>query len=287
MGVRGRYQPDPPAGSDDPLGVGDVPIFTPSDSQPIGVPADYQARPWEDPRTYSYDSRGRIVPVPQGRRRGSLTPVSSGKGGDEAWPYYDGDEFFPGQLSPQAIAQLQRQMAALGLLPPNARFRLGVWDQASQKAYRTLLAYANQQGMSFQQAMAHMEATGMNATVDEFGNLVTGEGQTQEPLPTRTSNPDELKLVFRKAVIDTLGQGWDEGKIDQMVRSYNDLEVKQQRAAYDAELTGGNVVSVPSPEAFAVTQATTQDPAAAQGEEMLGFMDEFQQLVTSPAWGAS
>jgi len=140
--------------------------------------------------------------------------------------------------------------------------------------------------MNYKQALTHMEATGMNFTVDELGNIIPVDQQTRAPLVTQTTDPEELKLVFRKAVIDTLGQGWDQGKIDQMVRSYNDLETKQQRAAYDAELTGGNVVSVPSPEAFITAQATEQDPAAAQGQDMLEYMDDFLKHATSPAWGS-
>lgn len=282
MAPRRRYQED---NSDDPLDMGDVPLPPdPSTAGPIGVPSDYETRPYTD-----YTPQQRDIAAGYGYEppvRGKPTSVATGKGGDGAWPYYDGDEYFPGQLSPQSIAALQRQMAQLGLLAPNARFRLGVWDAASQKAYRTLLAYANQQGMSYKQALNHMEATGANFTVDEFGNIIPMGESGQEPLPTRTTNPEELKLVFRRAVIDTLGQGWDTAKIDQMVRSYNDMEVKQQQAAYDAEMTGGNVVSIPSPEAFAVTQAQTQDPAAAQGEEMLGFMNDFLALSNDPQWGS-
>lgn len=281
---RRQTPPTTVGGSDDPLGIGDIPEYNPDTASPIGVPSDYSTRPYSDISPRQRDiMAGYGMDVPE---RGKQTSVSSGKGGDDKWPYFDGDEYFPGQLAPESIAALQRQMAQLGLLPPNARFRLGVWDATSQKAYRALLAYANQQGMSYKQALNHFSSTGANFTVDEFGNIVPMGDAGSEPLPTRTTDPEELRLVFRKAVIDTLGQGWDDSKIDSMVRSYNDIEVKQQLAAYDAELTGGNVVSVPSPEAFAVTQATTEDPAGAQGEEMLGFMEDFQQLVTSPAWGA-
>jgi len=278
-----RYLPD-----DDPLDVGELPQLPTDSSGPIGVPSDYETRPWE----YKFAPFDPSIPrrfgetASQELRRGDMTSVSTGKGGDDKWPYYDGDEFFPGQLPPESVAALQRKMAEIGLLSPSTRFRLGVWDDASRKAYRLLLAYANQQGMNYKQALTHMEATGMNFTVDELGNIIPVDQQTRAPLVTQTTDPEELKLVFRKAVIDTLGQGWDQGKIDQMVRSYNDLETKQQRAAYDAELTGGNVVSVPSPEAFITAQATEQDPAAAQGQDMLEYMDDFLKHATSPAWGS-
>lgn len=268
----------PPPGSGDPLDIGEIPDYDPSTSSPIGVPSDYETRPYStmDPRQRDIMA-GYGVNTPE---RGPLTPVSSGQGGDAEWPYYDGDEYFPGQLAPDSIAMLQKQMASLGLLSPNTRFRLGVWDAASQKAYRSLLAYANQQGMNYKQALTHMESVGMGFTVDEFGNIIPVGMEAEQPMPTQTTSPEELKLVFRAAVIDTLGQGWDQEKIDRMVASYNDMEIKQQRAAYEADLSGGNVVGIPSPEAFAVSYAEEQDPAKAQGEDMLGFYNEFIDTVT-------
>lgn len=39
-----------------------------------------------------------------------------------------------------------------------------------------------------------------------------------------TSDPDDLRRVFRQAVIDALGEKWDQARIDQMVAAYRDKE---------------------------------------------------------------
>lgn len=270
-----RSQDEPGGGGNsDPAGLDiNIPDYNPNAKGPIGVPDDYVA------------TRPRVSHIGD---VGSADAAAAQAGVQRETPpqYYDGDEFAPGQQSPDEIAQLQRTMASIGLLSPNTRFRLGVWDESSQKAYRGLLAYANQQGLDFRVAMMNLMSTGGNYKVDEHGNIVSvDQAPDISQLPTKTTNPEDLRQVFRAAVIDTLGQGWGDDKINQMIGAYNQAEIAQQQQSYQAELSGGNVESVASPQAFATSYAQEQDPSAAAGQNFLDYTDEFGQMLQSGAWG--
>lgn len=246
-----RFQED-----DDPLGVGEpeFPTELGTKKAPIGVPDDYTTQ-------YS--------PLPR-----EVAPVSRPP------RYFDGDEFMPVQFSPDKIADLQRQLVAVGLLRPGIRIGVGDWDEPSIDAFYRLLGYANQNGISWKAALNKLSTEGAGfSEVDEFGNLVPVGQSAGELVPTRTTPPEELRRVFRTAVIDTLGQGWDEGRIESMVSSYQAMEIQRQQEAFSAEGTSQNIVGIPSPESFAIEQAETAEPGRAQAEQGLDYANQFMDLI--------
>lgn len=190
--------------------------------------------------------------------------------------YFDGDQWAPASLPPEQLAALQKAMVQAGLLKPG-QAQLGVWDQPSMSAYTELLAFANASGSDVATALkqwgtAHDQQPG---------------GDIRAPLTVRVTNPDDLKAVFRKSVIDTLGQGWDSDKIDRMVAAYQGVETEAQQQQYAMTGsgsqtdpgTGGTVVNPPNPQTFAETQARQENPDLAQEHDSLGFIDAFNQLV--------
>lgn len=260
-----RYQQE-----DDPLDVGEIPL--PPDLTgpvPIGVPPGYK-------------STKVLRPAP--RRPGEVTGEAGGYVVPVRPQYFEGDELMPSQMSPDRIADLQREMVAAGMIRPGARISMGVWDDASVDGYYRLLAYANRGGMTWMAALNKIKASGAGFfEVDEQGNLVPVGEEAADQIPTRTTPPEELRQTFRRAVIDTLGQGWSEDQINSMVSAYNSMEIERQREAISAEGTSRNVVGVPSPEAFIVEQATQTDPGRAQAEQGLDYMNQFMALVGR--WG--
>lgn len=218
-------------------------------------------------------------------RGGFSTPIT------QSPRYYDGDQDVPGSFSADRVMELQQNLAKTGLLTGN--FTLGYYDETTRKAYQRLLEMANRAGLDADQLLQEM--TGMaGATgggtwgVDEFGNIVrTGEGSGSElpPLVTRTTDPSVLRQVFRRAVIEQLGEGWDKGQIDGMVAAYNKMEQDRQKAAYDQQLTGGSYVDIPSPEGWIAAQAQERDPARAQKHEAMSMMDDTLGMLADTAWG--
>ena len=247
--------------------------------------------------------RGYTVMAP--RSQESLRGMSAR--GAEAWSglhaqgprYFDGDEFKPSNEGFDAIIEKQRALAIAGYLDPNdPDLRWGKWDSTTRSAYRALLEEANGSGMT---ADAMLQESAMSFAnpgggggggagggggggrggsweIDpNTGELVFVEEQyVAPPLPLRTTSKDDLRAVFRKAVIGSLGQGWDESRINELVDSYNWMEIKVQKDAYDkqvaierADFEGGragqggetiHTVDMASPEAFLEQQMIERDP---------------------------
>jgi hypothetical protein len=283
-----KYQQQPP--SSGPISGTPPPINT-QPGGPIGVPEGYEAQ----------------VPInlPAGPQSGSATPVQTSA--TRTPYYYDGDEYRPAAWSSEHIFSLQQEMAAAGVL--RGPFVRGYWDDNSRAAYTELLGYANGRGMRMRPALNELlalsdsvtaEGGQVQYTVDEYGNVVPvttgGTGTTPPALVTRQTDPGVLRRVFRQAVIDIAGEGWDQSRIEQLVQSYNQMEIQRQREMYDAEIAsqpglGGEpgaestVTDIPTPDAWIEAQVAQQDPGAVAQHEALGFTDIFMQTMANPAWG--
>lgn len=184
--------------------------------------------------------------------------------------YFAGAEWLPAQLPPDQLAQLQRKMVAAGLLKSGSA-QLGVWDTTSMNAYMQLLAYANASGLD------------AGTALDRWGQAhALDPNAGRAPLQVRTTNPEDLRKVFRQSIIDTLGEGWDTAKIDQMVAAYQGVETAAQTQAYGMQDTGGTVVQPPDPSTFASAQARQENPLGAQEHDVIaqgGPLDSFKQMI--------
>lgn len=223
---------------------------------PIGVPEDYTV---EVPVDSPVIARGEVPATTQ--TRGPR--------------YYEGDEWEPAGQSPASIRDIQQAMYDAGLLGDG--FRVGVWDGTAAGAYAEVLAYANAAGISAQQALARMAATG------EFN-----AGEAPPPLVVQRTNPEDLRRVFRATIINELGEGWDQERVNRMVSAYQAAEEQAQREEYQMQVEGrsGTVTAPPSPEAFAEAEAMRADPTGVGAHDLIAdYIPTFMQLVGSPAWG--
>jgi hypothetical protein len=265
MGQRRRFQ----VGDDDPLDVGALPPPPTQGPVPIGVPEGYTtSRQGGEPSGFSaregYDVRRKPL-------------------------YYEGDELGPARWSPDRILDLQRQLIAAGLISPGQRLRLGLLDEVTIDAYYRVLATANRYGVNWISALDRLMGESRTPTggregemmeVDEYGRL-TGIGPESQQLPTRTTAPEDLRRVFRAVSIEELGQGLPDNEINAMIQSYNAMEIQRQRQAFAAEGTSSNVVSPPSPEAFAESYGLEHHPEQVEQENFLGGMEDFLGLIGS------
>lgn len=207
--------------------------------------------------------------------------------------YFNGDEYIPANFPATSIWLIQQQLAKVGLLRGN--FSKQVWDPTTRNAYKQLLALANAQGINAEQALTQMmnnvgevgtEGGGGQYTTDENGNIIPVGGSQAAPLVTRTSDPTQLRQLFRKAVIEQLGEGWSQDKINAMVAAYNQIEIsKQTQANAMQQGAGGTISDIPSPESFIQGQVEAQDPIGVQTHQALDFTGEFMEMANNPAWG--
>jgi len=201
---------------------------------------------------------------------------------EQAPRYSDGDEWRPASASSASIAQIQRAMVTAGILTD---FNYGIWDQKTAKAYRDVLSYANGRGVTDQQALSELAShpqLNVAGGSGGGGSRVVGfdpdTGQPifapAEPLQVRTTPRDDLRRVFRSAVVDRLGEGWSTAQIDELVNAYQWNEIKVQSDAYNQQaaaasgMLGSNPViatqQMASPEAFADEELRRRDPVGYQ-----------------------
>lgn len=256
--------------------------------QPIGVPPGY------------------VVDVPRDLTGMSANAAENwaergaGHGTMAARPprYYDGEEWRPAGMSPQAIRELQMQMAMVGLL--DSTFNPGVWGPDDATAFKDLLAYANARGITWEAALANytmsvQETGGQLQWNPETGTFEPGGGSSgmagPPALVTRTTDPLVLEHMFRSAAIERAGIGWDHERIQAAVRTYNQIETQRQRDLYNAQLAAaelgqeGSVVDIPSPDAWFDAYVEENDPENVRMNDTLGYINDFMALAGSTAWG--
>ncbi len=256
---------------------------------PIGVGPGFQVQ-----QPYGNQTRGQRAPGSHG------FDLGGGPGSRVVGPrYFADDEYAPANYKPNIIASMQRDMASVGLYDQNASLISGDWGEESASAFRRLLAYANQHGMPWQIALNHLRAqiqgtqggalaggTGGRFRIDRNGNLVPfDQPADREPLVTHTTDPRTLNILFRELSMNLLGQALSPDQVTSMTAAYNQMEAQRQQEAYNAQVAGGSVLDIPSPESFGQAQLEAEHPQEVATNKGLNYMSDAMQMLASPAWG--
>lgn len=276
--------------------------------KPLGVPKDYTAtvgRMW----TPSPGRSGRV-------ERDALRYLA-----EQGPRYFQGDEWRPASYGPDSIAERQRALVLAGYIGAQDRFRLGAWDATTRKAYKALLEDSNAAGVTEDQ-MIRMRAQGMEVGVGPGGagggtdgggggggggtyiDPVTGElveaPYQAPPLELKLPNKQDVRSVFRSAIIDKLGEGWSQEQIDAMADQYINqvrqlqVDAYQQEVARDRDLfetgtTKRNTITsidAPSAETFVEDQLMKTHPVEAQAQGVVDlFFENMGQFWQSPLGG--
>lgn len=176
-------------------------------------------------------------------------------------------------LSPETVSQVQAGLARAGLMPD--KFAKGVWSAETGSAMQKILAYANQRGLLWQDAL------------DEYGSFAEASGLASgasgPKFIPRLSNPDDLRATFKQVAYQRTGGNFmDDAAYDRMVASYQDAEMKSQRQAFDAQVGGGGtVVDAPSAQTFAEKQLQTDQTADVEANSFAGYGKVFESMMGS------
>lgn len=138
-------------------------------------------------------------------------------GATSTFPQYpEGAEQRIRNLSVENLARLQGQLATVGLIGPETRFRVGVPDSTTITAYKRLLEVANNYAISDSEALDMLARTpsmlGGDVTLDEDGNpiMAAEEGPTRTVNKTITeptfTDPLTARAIVREAMQARLGR---------------------------------------------------------------------------------
>lgn len=233
-------------GSDDDLGY-------------IGMPKGYV---YSIPGTASRPTPGSAAALVYANNEGGTSTIVPPR-------YQTGAELEPRGYSPENIAVLQQNLAAAGLIGPQTKFRLGVWDAPSVSAYRQLLTYANQGGLSREDALAELLTSPL---VDPSGSGSSGR-QTRTDVVS-VEHPDTIRAAAHAAFKAATGRGRavNDKTIEKFVAAFQAQQIGAQRKvnrAQDAvaELEDGPVsqeVQVTTPDLGSSAEAFAQNQAPAE-----------------------
>lgn len=264
------------------MGVADDAKAGPGGSASSSGSDDGTARPIGVPKTYAPPDRFTPSPLTQFRlgEHGSPTPRPPA-------PYYDGAEYGPTVLSPEARWKLQQRMAAAGVIGPKQVFRRGVWDETTAKAFRDVLSFANQNGVEYDDALDQLTARG------GLGQQVNGAGQTvggaaaQQVKPghqTTLTAPLDLEAQVQSAAQARLGRKLRKNEISKFISIYHGLETKTSAtmaASNDREALGQNttVTTAPNVAPAADNFIDTNMGAEAGAHDVSTAFDTFKKLI--------
>ena len=144
--------------------------------------------------------------------------------------YFTSDLDALGSSSRGKIASWQSRLNAAGLL--SNTFVLGSVDNETRSAYSQVLAIANREGVTDEEALAMV-----------MQRRTTGGGSVQR---YRLTNPTDIKVAIRAIAQDALGRGLDDGDVNRLVKLFQQEELSAQKK-YQA---GGVVTDAPSAQQF-------------------------------------
>lgn len=191
----------------------------PATGEPVGTP-EYEG--YKAP-SRQYETYGRILKTPFVPSLPSVPTVEP--------RYFSSDVDALNGLSRGSISSWQSRLNAAGLLGNN--FALGIVDNQTRSAYTEVLAVANREGVTQEEAIAMIQQR----------RVKVGGGSVQR---YRMTNPTDLKVVIRSVAQNALGRNLDDADINKLVKLFQQEEVSAQKQ-YSA---GGAVAEAPSAEQF-------------------------------------
>ena len=285
---RSRYRFKPPPATAPGAGGSSSGSSSTNQDEPLGVEAGY---------TTSVRSMWTPSPGRSGRTGPASYVTSQGP------RYFKDDEFGLSNALPPQIVRIQREMWDAGLYDGPID-QVGTWSGNTIKAYKKLLEYANQAGLTADQALIRMKrgaalggtaGAGAGGEAPGAGDIIgynpdgtpifaPGEQFVAPALELQLPNRQELESVVRKSVIEQLGVGWSQENVartaDGIMAEYRRLQTDaydQQVENLEAEFYGmegpNRVVEhidMPTPGAFVEEEARRRDLAGVQATDIGG-----------------
>lgn len=192
---------------------------------------------------------------------------SADKFGDPANPYlYTNDDW---QIlltkTPTDVATIQRQL--MTTFPDFTPGRLGDrYDPKTIEYFKKALAQINTRtetrGQTIDTALA---------TLTNFPMVAT-----PKKLPSyQLTSPTDLRDVFKKAGQQTIGRELNDQQLSNLVKAFNDLELKYQRQVS----AGGTTVRPPSAERFAAARIEKMAPVETEAQQYSNYIGALAEML--------
>lgn len=186
---------------------------------------------------------GKPIGVPEGYRVTRSGPFGdTGNLMGQGPRYNTGDEYIPSGWDDPQVAGLQSRLASAGLLRPG--YRPGFFDNKTRSAFKTMLGYANQTGLSWEEWLGDAEAGRMGGPGGggagrrgPFKSVFVKKGFVPEQAYA-PPDYDELRVKARQHVEDLIQRPLLEHEVVLLA----DRMLGASRRQYDAQLDNARKV---------------------------------------------
>ena len=191
--------------------------------------------------------------------KSAFTPQTTPQGATSRLPsmrsalprYFEGDEDSINNFKREQVASIQQQMKNAGIL---GKYKLGVVDNATLAAWKTVLGQANRTGGDWREGLQELSVGGSG-----------GSGLT-----ARVSSPDDLNKIIEQSAKYVLGRSIDPAMSQRISKAYQQLQIEEQRA----NKMGGVQVQAPQADVFAEKQIEAASGAEADAYKFAQFAKE-------------
>lgn len=184
-----------------------------------------------------------------------------------------------GMMDPGTRSQFQLMMWEAGIYGPNDDYNPGEYDEVSQAAWDKVVQRAAAQEIS----MAEVLEIGKKSVNDQGGleaYYKKKKAATSQPLVTKLTNPDDLRMVAQEVATKRLGRNFSDAELAQFVNAYHGTETAASRDAYGAaQGTGGAVTSEASPEGAAAAFAQKEHPTEYAATAQVKVLEKMRSML--------
>lgn len=214
---------------------------------------------------------------------GSVNGVRPDPDGMVGARYFADSARVPLGWSKEKISDTQRLLDKLGLYGKDGT-TLGEWSPQDQKVFGTVLAYANQSGLTWKETIAEWTMVGLPRELK--AQLAANTAAGPPPLSIKLANPADLKAVFKAAARSILGNGnLDEDTIARLTAAFQAEQTRAQTSEYNTVQAGGASIDAPDADVFAEEQVRALDPIKADARGAVKVASVIQRMMegTMPA----
>lgn len=184
-----------------------------------------------------------------------------------------------GMMDADTRSQYQTMMWEAGIYGPNDTFNPGEYDETSQAAWEKVVHRAAAQELS----LAEVLELGKKAVNDSGGLDAYYKGKkaaTAQPLVTKLTNPDDLRMVAQEVATKRLGRNFTDAEITQFINAYHGTETAASKGAYGAaQGSGGAVTAEASPEGAATAYAQKEHPTEYAATAQVKVLEKMRSML--------
>lgn len=211
---------------------------------------------------------------------GNFTPQGQADG--HLYKVGDANDYIA-SLTPDKLKEFQKILLQAGIIPSYDNGNPA--DKNTIAGYEYILTEANVSGEPPSRIVRKHAMKGLTSRISQAASNVANErlsGPTRAPFTARISNSDELRNVFKQAVISATGEDRGDIDIDRMVRTYQAMEQNQQADVYNRAPSGGVFEDIPSAETFAEDQIREAAPTRVEARDAVDYAGELLGMLGGP-----